>query len=76
MLYRQPQSFLYLIAQTVAENDPEEKHDLSESRAAIARQLADELDRRFNISGPRVTGKGVELNPDLIEDLRELGYVE
>jgi arylsulfatase A-like enzyme len=57
-------------------DDPEEKNDLIESHGEIARELARELDLRMHSIENGPPRKGVELDAEMIEDLRELGYVE
>ena len=58
------------------EKDPEEKNDLIETHLQLAQELAAELDQRMKSisSGPQ--SEGVELDDEMINHLRELGYVE
>ena len=58
------------------EKDPGEKNDLIETHRQLAQRLAAELDHRMISisSGPQ--REGVELDDEMIKNLRELGYVE
>ena len=58
------------------EEDPEEKNDLIETHRQLAQELAAELDHRMNSISNGPQGEGVELDDEMINALRELGYVE
>ena len=58
------------------EKDPAEKNDLIESHRQLALELAKELDERMDSISNGPQGEGVELDDEMIEHLRELGYVE
>jgi hypothetical protein len=61
------------------DDDPLETQDLSRSRPEIADQLSEALDRWITAAlrlapAPRAAGQPA-MNPDVLEDLRRLGYV-
>jgi len=58
------------------EKDPEERTDLSETHSQLALELRAELERRLSASATGTHREAVELDAQMIEDLRELGYVE
>jgi arylsulfatase A-like enzyme len=52
--------------------DPGEKRDLAPARAGLAEELAEVITSRLSAPAPR---EAVELDPQTLEELRELGYL-
>ena len=58
------------------EKDTEERTDLSKTHSQLAHELRAELERRLRISAAGTHREVAELDAEMIEDLRQLGYAE
>jgi arylsulfatase A-like enzyme len=58
------------------QHDPSEANDLSEIQSELAAELAAELDGHMLPTRTATQSDGVEMGDEMVEDLRELGYIE